>query len=89
MALTIEEEELRNVKILIDITSRNIDALNAKFAHLNDPPSIFVTEIKDLKSILTELEEKKNEIVGKLRQNDSVEQHSEYNEVNKTKSKHI
>lgn len=83
MAVTIEEEELRNIKILIDITSRNIDALNAKFAHLSDPPSIFVTEIKDLRSRLTELEEKKNEIVGKLRQNDSAEQHSEYNEVNK------
>lgn len=83
MALTIEEEDLRIIKIVIDITSRNIDALNAKFAHLNDPPSMLLTEIQDLRSKLTELEEKKNEIVGKLRQNDSAEQHSEYNEVSK------
>lgn len=81
MALTIEEEELRNVKMLIDSTSRNIDALNAKFAHWNNPPSKFATEIKDLRTRLTELEEKKIEIFGRLRQNDSAEQHSEYNEV--------
>lgn len=74
-------EELRNIESVISVTSRNIDALNAKFANLQNPPSMYVAEYQELTSRLHELEEKKHEITEKLQQNESPEPPEETIEV--------
>lgn len=74
-------DELRNIEVVISITRRNIDALNARFAGLQDPPSMYITEYQELTSRLHELEERKNEILEKLHQNESSEQADESSEV--------
>lgn len=74
-------EELRNIESVISVTSRNIDALNAKFANLQDPPPMYIAEYQELTSRLHELEEKKHEITEKLQQNESPEPPEETIEV--------
>lgn len=74
-------EELRNIETVISVTSRNIDALNAKFANLQDPPPMYIAEYQELTSRLHELEEKKHEITEKLQQNESPEPPEETIEV--------
>lgn len=74
-------EELRNIESVICVTSRNIDALNAKFANLQDPPPMYIAEYQELTSRLHELEEKKHEITEKLQQNESPEPPEENIEV--------
>ncbi|XP_033212779.1 raf homolog serine/threonine-protein kinase Raf-like [Belonocnema kinseyi] len=59
--------ELRNIRSVIHVICRNIDALNNKFAGLQDPPSIYLTEYQELTSRLHELEykqEKLNELLN-------------------------
>lgn len=75
-------EELRNIESVINVTSRNIDALNEKFANLQDPPPMYISEYQELTSRLHELEEKKHEITEKLQQNESPEPPEESIEVN-------
>lgn len=36
-------EELRNIESVIIVTSRNIDALNEKFANRQDPPPMYIS----------------------------------------------
>lgn len=74
-------EELRNIESVIIVTSRNIDALNEKFANLQNPPLMYVVEYQELTSRLHELEEKKHEITEKLQQNESPEPPEETIEV--------
>ena len=47
-----------------------IDALNAKFANLQEPPSMYVAEYQELTSKLHELEIKEHELVERLQQNE-------------------
>lgn len=75
-------EELRNIESVIIVTSRNIDALNAKFANRQDPPPMYITEYQELTSRLHELEEKKLELTEKIQQNESPEPPEENLEVN-------
>jgi len=35
-------EELHNVQSVIHVTRENIDALNAKFANLREPPAMYL-----------------------------------------------
>lgn len=75
-------EELRNLEIIIGITSHNINKLNAKFSNLQNPPSIYVTEYQELSSKLNDLHDKRNEILEKLQQqNESIEPEDSF-EVN-------
>lgn len=74
-------DELRNIESVISVTSRNIDALNEKFANLQDPPPMYIAEYQELTSRLHELEEKKHEITEKLQQNESPEPPEETIEV--------
>lgn len=67
-------EELRNIESVIIVTRRNIDALNEKFANLQDPPAMYIHEYQELTSKLHELETKKFEISERVRRNDSPEQ---------------
>lgn len=75
-------EELRNIESVINVTSRNIDALNAKFANRQDPPPMYISEYQELTSRLHELEEKKLELTEKMQQNESPEPPEESLEVN-------
>lgn len=75
-------EELRNIESVINVTSRNIDALNAKFANRQDPPPMYISEYQELTSRLHELEEKKIELTEKMQQNESPEPPEESLEVN-------
>lgn len=74
-------EELRNIESVISVTSRNIDALNEKFANRQDPPPMYISEYQELTSRLHELEEKKLELTEKLQQNESPEPTEEMQEV--------
>lgn len=48
--------EIRNIQSIINVTRENIDALNAKFAGFQHPPSIYLTEYQELTSKLHDLE---------------------------------
>lgn len=74
-------EELRNIQSVIYVTRENIDALNAKFANLQDPPPMYVTEYQELTSRLHELEVKEHELTEKIQQNESPEPPEEHIEV--------
>lgn len=80
-------EELRNIESVITTLSRNIDALNAKFANRQDPPPMYISEYQELTSRLHELEEKKLELTEKIQQNESPEPPEESLEVNFKSSK--
>lgn len=63
-------EELRNIQSVIHVTRENIDALNAKFANLQEPPPLYITEYQELTSKLHELELKEHELVDRVQQNE-------------------
>lgn len=79
-------EELRNIQSVIFVTREHIDALNAKFANLQDPPPLYVTEYQELTSRLHELKGKEAELTEKIQQNESPEPSEEHIEVS---SKHF
>uniref|UniRef100_A0A1B0D0I5 Uncharacterized protein n=1 Tax=Phlebotomus papatasi TaxID=29031 RepID=A0A1B0D0I5_PHLPP len=62
------ELELRNLQSVINVTRENIDALNAKFANLQEPPPMYIKEYQELASKLHELRDKELEIMEKLQQ---------------------
>lgn len=74
-------QELRNIQSVIYLTRENIDALNAKFANLQDPPPMYVAEYQELTSRLHELEAKEHELTEKIQQNESPEPPEEQIEV--------
>lgn len=74
-------DELQNIESVIIVTRRNIDALNDKFANLQDPPQMYLVEYQELTSKLHELETKKHELTERMRQNDSPEPPEENLEV--------
>lgn len=49
-------EELRNIQSMIRLTKGNLEALNAKFAKYQHPPSMYITEYEDLTSKLNEFQ---------------------------------
>lgn len=75
-------DELRNIQSVIHVTRENIDALNEKFANLQEPPPMYVTEYQELTSKLHELEIKEHELIEKIQQqNETIEQPEEPTEV--------
>ncbi|KAI8429406.1 hypothetical protein MSG28_000049 [Choristoneura fumiferana] len=48
--------EIRNIQSIINVTRENIDALNAKFAGIQHPPSLYLSEYQELTSKLHNLE---------------------------------
>lgn len=48
--------EIRNIQNIINVTRENIDALNAKFAGFQHPPSLYLSEYQELTSKLHNLE---------------------------------
>lgn len=75
------EQELRNIKNVINVTRANIDALNAKFADFPHPPEIYLSEYEDLTLKLHELEVQERGLKEQLNGVDSSEEHSEHYSV--------
>ncbi|XP_017048333.1 raf homolog serine/threonine-protein kinase Raf [Drosophila ficusphila] len=59
-------EELHNIQLVKHVTRENIDALNAKFANLQEPPAMYLMEYQELTSKLHELEAKEQELMERL-----------------------
>lgn len=72
------EQELRNIKNVINVTRANIDALNAKFADFPHPPEIYLSEYDDLTHKLHELEVQERLLKEQLNGVDSSEEHSDH-----------
>ncbi|XP_028134220.1 raf homolog serine/threonine-protein kinase Raf [Diabrotica virgifera virgifera] len=60
------QQELQNIENVISLTRANIDALNAKFAGFQHPPSMYIKEYEDLTSKLHELESKEMRLMEQL-----------------------
>ncbi|CAM6002054.1 unnamed protein product [Sphagnum balticum] len=58
--------ELQNIRGLIRLTSNNIEALNARFANYQHPPSMYVAEYEDLTSRLNEFQSEEARLVDCL-----------------------
>ncbi|XP_055903678.1 raf homolog serine/threonine-protein kinase Raf isoform X3 [Eupeodes corollae] len=74
-------EELRNIQSVIHVTRENIDALNAKFANLQDPPPMYVTEYQELTSKLHELESKEHELIDQINAQQDHQYVPDYHEL--------
>lgn len=74
-------DELRNIESVIIVTRRNIDALNEKFANLQEPPAMYIVEYQELTQKLHELETKKCELTERVRQSESPEPPEDSSEV--------
>lgn len=61
-------DDLRNIQNIITVTRNNIDALNAKFANLQEPPVMFVTEYQELTGKLHELKTKEHDLLERIQQ---------------------
>lgn len=60
------EDELKNIQSVIHLTRENIDALNAKFAGLQHPPTEYLIEYQELTSKLHELEVKEQQLTEQI-----------------------
>lgn len=67
-------EELKNIQLVILVTRENIDALNAKFANLQEPPPMYIAEYQELTSKLHELEAKETELMEQINSQQEVEE---------------
>lgn len=74
-------EELRNIQSVIHVTRENIDALNAKFANLQDPPPMYVTEYQELTSKLHELESKEHQLIDHINAQQDNQYVPDYHEL--------
>lgn len=57
---------LRNIQNVIHCTRRNIDALNAKFADYQHPPSMYLTEYQELTSKLHSFEMEEHKLIEQI-----------------------
>lgn len=58
--------ELRNIQNVIHFTRQNIDALNAKFADFQHPPSMYLAEYQELTSKLHEFEVEEHKLMEQI-----------------------
>ncbi|XP_061383089.1 raf homolog serine/threonine-protein kinase Raf [Danaus plexippus] len=69
--------EIRNIQSIINVTRENIDALNARFAGLQHPPSLYLSEYQELTVKLHNLE-LREQTLRELLQCDSPDRSEEY-----------
>ncbi|XP_073827964.1 serine/threonine kinase raf oncogene [Musca autumnalis] len=80
-------EELNNIQSVIHVTRENIDALNARFANLQEPPPMYIAEYQELTSKLHELETKESELIEQLNvQQELEEKEQQQRELNEFQS---
>ncbi|XP_022203364.2 raf homolog serine/threonine-protein kinase Raf-like, partial [Nilaparvata lugens] len=60
------QDELRNIRSFIHLTRGNIDALNAKFACFQHPPSIYLAEYQELTSKLHDYEVREHQLIEEI-----------------------
>ncbi|XP_056640676.1 raf homolog serine/threonine-protein kinase Raf [Diorhabda carinulata] len=65
------QQELENIDNVISLTRANIDALNAKFAGFQHPPTMYIKEYEELTSKLHELESKQLRLMEQLSKENS------------------
>lgn len=71
--------ELRNIQNVIHFTRQNIDALNAKFADFQHPPSMYLAEYQELTSKLHEFEVEEHKLIEQISNGrDSPEENVSY-----------
>ncbi|CAG0882912.1 unnamed protein product [Darwinula stevensoni] len=59
-------DQLKNIQNMIRVTKENVDFLIAKFAGLEDPPSLYLHEYRELTGKLHDFESKEQELMEKL-----------------------
>lgn len=62
------QNELLNIRNVIQLTKDNLSALEAKFSELEHPPSLYFSEQQELMSKLQELESKEVELMQQLKE---------------------
>ncbi|XP_072935368.1 raf homolog serine/threonine-protein kinase Raf [Epargyreus clarus] len=76
--------EIRNIQSIINVTRENIDALNAKFAGFQHPPSLYLSEYQELTSKLHNLELRERTLRDLLQsESDRSEENSLHEDVKK------
>lgn len=84
--------ELRNIQNVIHFTRQNIDALNARFADCQHPPSMYLSEYQELTSKLHEFEVEEHKLMeqisnGRDSPEEGVSIHSEEADIRQAKCK--
>ncbi|GFQ98698.1 hypothetical protein TNCT_298821 [Trichonephila clavata] len=59
-------EELKNIQSMIRLTKGNLEALNARFAEYQHPPSMYITEYEDLTSKLNEFQMQEQKLLERI-----------------------
>ncbi|GIX94482.1 hypothetical protein CEXT_477251 [Caerostris extrusa] len=59
-------EELKNIQSMIRLTKGNLEALNARFAEYQHPPSMYITEYEDLTSKLNEFQMQEQKLLEQI-----------------------
>lgn len=72
------EENLLNIQSVIHVTRENIDALNDKFANLQEPPPMYLSEYQELTSKLHELEAKEMELLEQINAQQDLEEKQQH-----------
>lgn len=78
------QDELRNIRSFIHLTRGNIDALNAKFACFQHPPSIYLAEYQELTSKLHDYEVREHQLIEEITGENAIAQESANDAVNAT-----
>lgn len=60
------QNELRNIRNVIQVITANLSALTARFSDVRDPPAMFITEQRELSSKLQELRQKELQLSQQL-----------------------
>lgn len=60
------QNELLNIRNVIQVTRNNLSSLEAKFSELQDPPLLFISEQEELSSKLQELKQKELQLSQQL-----------------------
>ncbi|XP_016995777.2 raf homolog serine/threonine-protein kinase Raf [Drosophila takahashii] len=81
-------EELHNVQLVKHVTRENIDALNAKFANLQEPPAMYLMEYQELTSKLHELEAKEQELIERLNAQDQRQEQQQQQQQQEQEQPH-
>ncbi len=55
--------QLRNIQSMIRLTKGNLEALNARFAQYQHPPSMYIAEYEDLTSKLNEFQRQEEKLL--------------------------
>lgn len=56
-------EQLRNIQSMIRLTKGNLEALNARFAQYQHPPSMYIAEYEDLTSKLNDFQRQEEKLL--------------------------